>query len=268
MDMQEASIEGLKIYYEEGKNPLAYIPYADALRKNGQLTKAMEICISGLKQDSYSLTGRTLLARIFYDMGRYENAICELKVALQISHDSFGPNLLYARVLMKQRSYNDAAIILYKLLKIKPTDADVIQLRKELDKFIASAKTNVSPIKMFDTPEPTKQGEGKTNIEEKLKMLKNALRDYPEVISIDIDKLEIISDRLKSGDADTLPELYNYIKYLFNDKKFGDTKKGFIEVLQKNYLFYGAGSYLLTICVKSTSKLGRLKKDIEQYLYT
>ncbi len=58
------------------KNPLSvvFIPMADICREHGFLQEALEICEEGLQHNPGSVSGRLMLARIYYDRGEFGKA--------------------------------------------------------------------------------------------------------------------------------------------------------------------------------------------------
>lgn len=270
MDFHDISLDELKQYYEQGKNPLAYIPYAEALRKENLLTQALEICIGGIKQDSYSVTGRTLLAKIFFDMGRYESAITELKIALKIAPDAFGPNLMLAKTLLKQRNTTDASEILHKLESQKPNDPEVRHIREEFSRFLSGVDTQVVSTKGEKKNVETKPiTEQSFNIESKIGLIKTLSKSYPEIVNIEFAKL---NNNVEKGqdtqDINSIHSFFLFSKKTLKEQHIGDFTKGFIETSRNFILFFEINSYLVFITTNPTTRFGRLKKDIEQLLFT
>jgi len=68
-------------------NPV-FADYADELRKKGDLSAALEVCLSGLSINEDYPRGKLVLARIFYLKGYLPFAIRELKEIAQIRPDS------------------------------------------------------------------------------------------------------------------------------------------------------------------------------------
>ncbi len=267
MDFQNKSLEDLKGYYEGGKNPLAYIPYAEALRRENLFTQALEICLSGLKQDSYSVTGRTLLAKIFFDMGRYDNTVLELKVALKIAPDAFGANLLLARTMAKQRNPNEALEILNKLDMIKPNDPELAILKEEIFRIMNYIDTQVNPSRVPTTPDtrtPQEKFVKKDSIDERLK---EVLCRYSEIKKHKIESLEKYKELPESEDERILTDFYLSVNETLEQKKFGNLIKGFLDINNQTYAFYVFNSTLLTIVMNNSAKFGRIKKDIENIIY-
>lgn len=61
--------------FESGRNPRAYIPLCQALRRDRRLIWALELCQRGLELDGDSLAGWLLYVRTLFDLGRYDEAL-------------------------------------------------------------------------------------------------------------------------------------------------------------------------------------------------
>ncbi|MBI5153965.1 tetratricopeptide repeat protein [Candidatus Poribacteria bacterium] len=72
MALKAAELAKLEADFASGRNPLAYIPLCQALRRQRRYTEALEACQRGLRSDPNSVAGRTMLARLLADLGRYE----------------------------------------------------------------------------------------------------------------------------------------------------------------------------------------------------
>jgi hypothetical protein len=98
-------IEALESDYLAGRNPLAYIPYAEALRQVDRLPEAHRICQMGLSQRGQSIAGQLLHARILADMGRNEQAAEECERILDTVPQSQGARRLLIDVALKNRQF-------------------------------------------------------------------------------------------------------------------------------------------------------------------
>jgi tetratricopeptide (TPR) repeat protein len=140
------SLEELEQAYSKGTNPLSFIPYADELRKRGELDKAMAVCSDGLQNSPNSIRGQTLAARIEYDKGHYDEAISRLKLVVQLAPGSFAPTLLLAKSYARERSFFEAKEQLDGLWMSHASNEEVQLLRRivnaEISQTITSAGLN------------------------------------------------------------------------------------------------------------------------------
>ena len=90
MAITPSDIARLEADFKSGRNPLAYIPLCQALRRTKRYARALEVCSAGLRGDKNSVAGRTLYCRLLGDLGRYQDAFTELEKALKEAPDSMG----------------------------------------------------------------------------------------------------------------------------------------------------------------------------------
>ncbi|MBN1477177.1 hypothetical protein JXA47_10520 [Candidatus Sumerlaeota bacterium] len=99
------SLEALEQEAQGGGNPLAYIPLADALRAQGQFHRALETCHLGLSEYGWSVAGHILLAKIHFDMGKYDLAEAECLVVLNQAPQSLSARRLRIQLALRRRLY-------------------------------------------------------------------------------------------------------------------------------------------------------------------
>lgn len=120
--------------FRTGRNPLAYIPLSQALRRARRLSEALEICQRGIGYDPGSIAGRTQLIRILLDMGRYADALREIETAEKGGRALNATGLMAekARCCLRLRREDEARAILSELDRTNPLDAQVQLLKAEL----------------------------------------------------------------------------------------------------------------------------------------
>ncbi|MBN1903269.1 tetratricopeptide repeat protein [Candidatus Sumerlaeota bacterium] len=255
----EIDIAELQLMFESGRNPLAFIPYAEALRGAGHLNMALEVCKTGILQDEESITGRTLLARILYDMGRYDDALEELANVLQKAHDAFGTNLLMAKILAKKREYHDAMDIVQSIKNMNPLDTDLNELKEFLHSQIFSMETRGDLSD--NNPIPYKTSSLDARVDELLRHL----RSLPEVMSFSFTKLPDEEEDDKH-DADLARNFFIIMNRLAKDHKIGNLVNVVLELERYSLLMFCVEGSLLKIVLKPNVNLGRLRLQIEQIL--
>jgi tetratricopeptide (TPR) repeat protein len=252
------NLEDLRFLYEEGKNPLAYIPYANGLRRAGALPLALEVCKAGLYSDSYSVTGRTLLARILYDIGRYDAALGELGNVLQIAPDAYGANFLMARILAKKREYNDAMEIIENLKKINAQDEEFKRLESFVHEQIYAMETSADFLETAKFVKPV-------SIDERVNELLNHLRNCPGVIRFNFSKLP--EGKENAGkDLDPIRFLFTSVNNILKDNKMGALSHFMVQVEEGALLMYYLEGSLLNIVVNSEVNVGKLRLQVENLL--
>lgn len=83
----------IRYYRTWQKNPLSlvFIPMTQICREQGLLTDAREICEAGLSRHPESVSGRLMLARVYFDMERLEEAgdiVREILSALPVQQEA------------------------------------------------------------------------------------------------------------------------------------------------------------------------------------
>jgi len=147
------------------KNPLSivFIPLAQICREKGHLQEAQEICEKGLSHHPHSVSGRLMLARIYFDMdkmkearGVLEEILKELPVQKEalillarinqctgVSKNDPRPvtsgqvpslweNFTMAQIYADQGELKTAVRILDKILMREPGHQKALQLREKL----------------------------------------------------------------------------------------------------------------------------------------
>ncbi|HPB30754.1 MAG TPA: tetratricopeptide repeat protein [Candidatus Sumerlaeota bacterium] len=256
----EADIQHLRQQFEAGRNPLSYIPYADALRRAGLLVPALEICRDGLEHDSYSVTGRSLLARILYDMGRYDAAMQELGAVLQMVGEAYGANLLMARILFKKMDYHEALDIIHKIKKMNPLDTELLELEGSIHSQMFSLDT-VGDVSIRKTkPELRPQ-----SLDMKINELLQKLRSFPGVLRFSFSKMPD-PGREDIRDIDPPGALVARLCELCRENHLGNLRQVTVEMDKASILLYEIEGSLLRIVTDSEANTGRLRLQVENLL--
>ncbi len=132
MGLGAKELEKLDQDFRSGRNPMAYIPLSQALRRQRRFAEALDVCQRGLSTDVRSVAGRIQLARLLADTGRYDDAMQEISKA-----ESFGAigamGLLVekTRCLIKLKRLEEAEVCLRELELRNPLDPQVQVLKNE-----------------------------------------------------------------------------------------------------------------------------------------
>lgn len=252
-------LKEMKLLFESGKNPMSYMPYAEALRVIGALTQALEVCRKGLVQDPGSVSGRTLLAKILYDMGRYDNALEELGNVLQLAHDAYGANLLMAKILAKKREYHDAYDIINSLKRMNPTDTELLEIEKFLHTQIFSMETRAD---LFDKRISSFKSR---TIDARINELLKQLQGFSGVLRFSFSKLPQ-PDAEDMVDLDPGRQFFLQVGHITGENNLGALKHVLLE-MERGFLFmlYVEGA-LLQIFMKKDVNLGKLRLQVDKIL--
>lgn len=129
--MDDQSINNLKeaLKFSPDNIPLkAHL--ADVLFKANRLDEA-EIEFSDLIKLSNDYRYKLALAQVFYQKGKYSACIVLLEESISNGNEDFDSLLLYAKVLLKEKSMQHAADIYKRVLRLRPNFQDA-ELDREL----------------------------------------------------------------------------------------------------------------------------------------
>ncbi len=252
------TLKEMKLMFESGKNPMSYMPYAEGLRASGALAQALEICRAGLDKKPDSVSGRTLLAKILYDMGRYDNALEELGNVLQHAHEAYGANLLMAKILAKKREYHDAYDIVNSIKSMNPTDTDLLEIERFLHSQIFSMETRADlSDKRISSVKPR-------SLDTRINELLQQLEVFPGVLRFGFSKLP--EEDKEMADADPARQYFLQVRHITAGKNLGVLKHVLLE-MEKGSLFmlYVEGA-LLQIFIKKDANIGMLRLQVDKIL--
>ncbi|MEQ8821231.1 MAG: tetratricopeptide repeat protein [Sumerlaeia bacterium] len=142
MALSANELAKLQADLRSGRNPLAYIPICNELRRCKRNAEALEICQQGLSRDPSSLAGRIILARLLGDLGRYQQALSEVKKVEASAPDSKGLLIEKARCQVKLNLLAEAEETLTNLEFHNPVDPEVQKIRTQFRNVrLASSQT-------------------------------------------------------------------------------------------------------------------------------
>lgn len=107
-------------------SPMVYIPLAESLRARGLLSQALEVCHRGLASGHACVAGQTLLARIHFDMGKYDLAERACRAALERAPQSVTARKLLVMTALRRRLPLRALHLLEELSQELGDDPDLI----------------------------------------------------------------------------------------------------------------------------------------------
>jgi tetratricopeptide (TPR) repeat protein len=138
MPLDEREFLRLREDFLSGRNPRAYIPICQHLRRQRRVAEALDFCQRGLQHDSRSLAGRTLLAKLLADVGRYEDALEQVRRTEEFAAGELNLLAVKAQCLIKMRQVPEAEAAVAELDERFPMDpqakllaAELRQLREE-----------------------------------------------------------------------------------------------------------------------------------------
>ncbi len=114
-----------KILSSDGNSQI-FAALADAYRKKGDITKAREICQTGLKVHPNYASARVVMAKIYLFNEDYSAAKEELNKAIESSGRSRAIDILEAEIFVRIGNTGEAKIILKRLFESDPQD-DIVR---------------------------------------------------------------------------------------------------------------------------------------------
>lgn len=255
----------LREAYDRGESQAAYIPYAEALLRTKSFQKALAVCLDGLRQDTHSARGRTLLGKVYYDMGRYEEALAELERALQGSPDAFQTKVALAKTLVRMRKFSRACKMVNLLKAINPADVEIQQLDQEIRENYHEVKTD------FDTEVETTREPlyWRMPFDDLAKQIRAFLDEVPGITEYFLSEVKPhvpTTLRAHAQTSEVLEWLLHSMAQHTRSLKLGELEKGFLQMTRGYLIFYVIESHLLAIVANATVRVGQLRHWIDQLL--
>ncbi|GEM_PF-1536615 len=110
-----------------------FAPLADAYRKSGDISKAVEICEEGLKRFPDYASAHVILGKCFYDKGATERAKSEFMRVTEIDSENMVALKFIGDILLAEGKTDDAAEYYRKVIAIDPTNEEVGKALDEIE---------------------------------------------------------------------------------------------------------------------------------------
>jgi predicted regulator of Ras-like GTPase activity (Roadblock/LC7/MglB family) len=114
------------------ENSQIFAALAETYRKKGELRKAQDICIKGLKIHPDYASARIVMAKIYLASGQYDKAWNELRIGTESSGRTRAVDILESEILIKKGKKAEARAILNRLYASDPDDETIKSLMVEL----------------------------------------------------------------------------------------------------------------------------------------
>jgi len=128
----------LKDKYEEIvlKDPSspAFVFLAEILRKQGDLHRASEILIKGLRNHPEIITARIILGKIYYDRWMIDQAKNEMEKVIRDAPDNLQAAKMLIQIYRSEENYNEALELCYSALLFNPEDYELRKNMNEIEK--------------------------------------------------------------------------------------------------------------------------------------
>jgi predicted Zn-dependent protease len=119
--------------YQEDPNSRVFAPLAEAYRKAGMVTEAIEIAREGLRVHPHFVGGRVALARALFDDRQYQQVVDELREVIRDVPDNLVAQRLVAESCLMLGQVADALNAFKMLLYFSPQDSETARMVTELE---------------------------------------------------------------------------------------------------------------------------------------
>jgi tetratricopeptide (TPR) repeat protein len=238
-----------------GRNPLAYIPLCHALRRQKNYTRAYELCQRGIRNDPKSVAGRTLLARLLSDLGRYEDALKEIARVEADAPEAMGILIEKAKCLIRLRRLMEAEITLEVLNSKNPMDPQVQVLNRGLNE--------LRKHELMATPIPIRSGFQRRPIftsRQLLDSVREQMTGHCKIRSFAVIPTGAGAPALEGEEmtADVAFQFYREATVACKDLSVGAIRLGIIETDNVQLIVLVRQGYLVSLAIQPTPSLGRI----------
>jgi tetratricopeptide (TPR) repeat protein len=119
--------------YQDDPTSRIFAPLAEAYRKAGFVSEAIEIAREGLQVHPHFVGGRVALARALFDSKKYEEVAQELSAVVQDAPDNLVAQRLLAESCLILGRVSEALGAYKMLLFFSPHDPETAQIVQELE---------------------------------------------------------------------------------------------------------------------------------------
>jgi tetratricopeptide (TPR) repeat protein len=126
-----AKIDILSEKYRSNPNSLIFAQFADEYRKEGDISKAIEICLNGLESHPDYVTGRVILGRCYLEQNNTESAVQEFMSACSYDRRNQVAIKMLADIYSKQGSPDKAGNLYNYLYTMDPFNNNLAQICKQ-----------------------------------------------------------------------------------------------------------------------------------------
>jgi len=149
--------------WRENEASIVFVPMAEILRDAGYLEEACQVCEKSLEHHPDSISGRLLLASLYWGLQRradadrlareilermpeHPEAIRYLKNGLKRPLRASDPlhTATMAEIMVKQGAFGDAVQVLRSLLKEDPTNRDIRHRLAEVEEMLSGEEKTVT----------------------------------------------------------------------------------------------------------------------------
>jgi tetratricopeptide (TPR) repeat protein len=245
----------------KGKNPFAYLPLCQKLRREKKYQRALEICQRGIAQVPGSVGGRIMLARLLMDIGHYGDAYKEINEAEKYAPDVMGVLVVKAICCVKLHRF-DQAEELRKTLNRRYPMAPEVQLLNSLLRERISHSRAVPVAQVIPRPEVRIEATPP-------EILRLLLLEMEKIVKIDSLSLIPVGAGAPFVEGEVIHAQAAYDFFLggntaCRDLEKGDLQIGFFETLTQQVIVLVRRGFLVSVSFEVTPHFGRIFHQFEQ----
>ncbi|NLD93479.1 MAG: tetratricopeptide repeat protein [Fibrobacter sp.] len=146
----EKTVEALMTRFNKNPQSLVFSRLADEYRKDGNYSKAIEVCINGLQNHPSYITGRIVLGMCYTEQGNHQAAIQEFLAAIVLDRKNQGAMKQLADLFNRQGNSQTAGELYHMLSKLDPGNRSLQIISKQ---FTFSGNTDIFSILGLPSPQ-------------------------------------------------------------------------------------------------------------------
>jgi predicted regulator of Ras-like GTPase activity (Roadblock/LC7/MglB family) len=248
------------------ENSQIFAALAEAYRKKGDLKKAQDVCLRGLKIHPNYALARIVMAKIFIAYENYDSAWQELQKAIASSGRTRTTDILESEVLIRKGKKGEARAILEKLYSSDPEDESI----KNLMSMMGEAR----PARSFsDIAMPDLNLKGKKKKELTLSEAISILKVLPRVLGVVAvnDQGLVLEGRFdgsysRDEVAALSKRIYDVSRIGSEKVDLGEAREILIETQSSKLWIFDKERFLLVIYARDDVSMGSLRLKLEDLL--
>lgn len=248
------------------ENSQIFAALAEAYRKKGDLQKAQDVCLQGLKIHPNYASARIVMAKILMAYQSFDSAWQELSKAIASSGRTRTIDVLESEILIRNGKKSEARAILEKLYSSDPEDESI----KNLMTLLRDERPSRS---FFDIAMPDFRFGGNKKKELTLSEAISILKVLPRVMGVAAVNNQGLALEGRFDGSYSREEVAALSKGIYDVARtgsarvdLGETREILIETQSSKLWIFNRESFLLVIYARDDVSMGSLKLKLEDVL--
>ncbi len=153
-ELSQDELRSLRAKYEKllSENPSSavFVFLGEILIKLGEINKATDVLINGLKHNPQNITGKFILGKIFYEKGMTHAAKKEMEEIVQRAPDNAAAGKILVQIYRGERKLDSALDIAETVASFFPGDNEINEIILELKREVALAEESEKVLPSFE----------------------------------------------------------------------------------------------------------------------